>query len=406
VISTQKVRSTAALALFLLASVPQAKVQAAETGLGRLVSLASGSTDPEVRRDILRGMEAAVRGRNGLIAPEGWDALEEAVGSSGDDESKSLVRNMGVAFGSRRALEALKATAADVSANPTDRSQALAALLRTRDPALTSLLQKLVLDPATRGVAIRGLAGFDDARTPEVILSAFPALASAEQRDALNTLASRTAYARPLLEAVRAGGVPKSALTADLVRQLRSLKDAKLAASLTEIWGVVRETSPDMTAEVERVKRVYWAGGSTPGDAPRGRVVFNQVCAQCHHLFDSGGSVGPDITGANRGDLDYLLQNILYPNAVIPNEYRASTVELKDERVLTGLVKSQDANSVVVQTANELLTLPRAEVRKIEGSEISMMPEGLVAGLTEPQIRDLLYYLSRPGQVPLPAGTK
>ncbi len=405
-ISTQKVRSTAALALFLLASVPQAKVQAAETGLGRLVSLASGSTDPEVRRDILRGMEAAVRGRNGLIAPEGWDALEEAVGSSGDDESKSLVRNMGVAFGSRRALEALKATAADVSANPTDRSQALAALLRTRDPALTSLLQKLVLDPATRGVAIRGLAGFDDARTPEVILSAFPALASAEQRDALNTLASRTAYARPLLEAVRAGGVPKSALTADLVRQLRSLKDAKLAASLTEIWGVVRETSPDMTAEVERVKRVYWAGGSTPGDAPRGRVVFNQVCAQCHHLFDSGGSVGPDITGANRGDLDYLLQNILYPNAVIPNEYRASTVELKDERVLTGLVKSQDANSVVVQTANELLTLPRAEVRKIEGSEISMMPEGLVAGLTEPQIRDLLYYLSRPGQVPLPAGTK
>ena len=405
-ISTQKVRSTAALALFLLASVPQAKVQAAETGLGRLVSLASGSTDPEVRRDILRGMEAAVRGRNGLIAPEGWDALEEAVGSSGDDESKSLVRNMGVAFGSRRALEALKATAADVSANPTDRSQALAALLRTRDPALTSLLQKLVLDPATRGVALRGLAGFDDARTPEVILSAFPALASAEQRDALNTLASRTAYARPLLEAVRAGGVPKSALTADLVRQLRSLKDAKLAASLTEIWGVVRETSPDMTAEVERVKRVYWAGGSTPGDAPRGRVVFNQVCAQCHHLFDSGGSVGPDITGANRGDLDYLLQNILFPNAVIPNEYRASTVELKDDRVLTGLVKSQDANSVVVQTANELLALPRAEVRKIEGSEISMMPEGLVAGLTEPQIRDLLYYLSRPGQVPLPAGAK
>jgi putative heme-binding domain-containing protein len=209
-----------------------------------------------------------------------------------------------------------------------------------------------------------------------------------------------------LLEAVRSKVVPKSALTADLVRQLRSLKDEKLAASLAEIWGVVKETSPDMTAEVERVKRVYWAGGSTPGDAPRGRVVFNQVCAQCHHLFDSGGNVGPDITGANRADLDYLLQNILFPNAVIPNEYRASTVELKDERVLTGLVKSQDANSVVVQTANEILTLPRAEVRKVEGSEVSMMPEGLIAGLTEPQIRDLLYYLTRPGQVPLPAGAK
>ena len=81
-------------------------------------------------------------------------------------------------------------------------------------------------------------------------------------------------------------------------------------------------------------------------------------------------------------------------------------MELKDERVLTGLVRSQDANSVVVQTATEALTLPRAEVVKITGSEVSMMPEGLVAGLSETQIRDLLYYLGRPGQVPLPGNAK
>jgi hypothetical protein len=53
-----------------------------------------------------------------------------------------------------------------------------------------------------------------------------------------------------------------------------------------------------------------------------------------------------------------------------------------------------------------VLTLPRAEVVKITGSEISMMPEGLVAGLSETQIRDLLYYLGRPGQVPLPGNAK
>jgi len=406
VISTRNVCLSTALALSLLLGFPSGSAFAAEGGLSRLVALASESKDAAVRRDVLRGLDAAVRGRTGLTSPEGWEALEEAVSQSGDDESKALVRSLGVAFGSRRALDSLKATASDGSALAADRVAAVAVLLRTRDAALAGLLQKLAEDPATRGVAIRGLAGFDDARTPEVLLAVYPRLGATEQRDALNTLSSRPAYARPLLEAVRSKVVPKSALTADLVRQLRSLKDEKLAASLAEIWGVVKETSPDMTAEVERVKRVYWAGGSTPGDAPRGRVVFNQVCAQCHHLFDSGGNVGPDITGANRADLDYLLQNILFPNAVIPNEYRASTVELKDERVLTGLVRSQDANSVVIQTANEILTLPRAEVRKVEGSEVSMMPEGLIAGLTEPQIRDLLYYLTRPGQVPLPAGAK
>ncbi len=375
-------------------------------GLGRLTVLATESTDPVVRKDILRGMEAALRGRIGLAAPLGWDLLEASVTSGGDAETRSLVRSLGVVFGSRLALEALRSTVVDQGAAPGDRNVALTTLLRTRSSSLVELLQTLTADPVTRGLAIRGLAGFDDPRTAGVILSIFGRLESVEQRDALNTLASRVTYARPLLEAVRSQVVPKSLLTADLVRQLRSLKDPGVTGTLGEIWGVVRETSPDMVAEVERVKRIYNAGGSTPGNASRGRVVFNQICAQCHRLFESGGVVGPDITGANRSDINYLLQNILYPNAVIPNEYRASTVALKDDRVLTGLVRSQDAVSLVIQTANETVTVPRSEVSKVEMTEVSMMPEGLIAGLSDPQIRDLIYYLSRPGQVPLPVVEK
>lgn len=375
-------------------------------GLGRLTVLATESTDPVVRKDILRGMEAALRGRIGLAAPLGWDLLEASVTSGGDAETRSLVRSLGVVFGSRLALEALRSTVVDQGAAPGDRNVALTTLLRTRSSSLVELLQTLTADSVTRGLAIRGLAGFDDPRTAGVILSIFGRLESVEQRDALNTLASRVTYARPLLEAVRSQVVPKSLLTADLVRQLRSLKDPGVTGTLGEIWGVVRETSPDMVAEVERVKRIYNAGGSTPGNASRGRVVFNQICAQCHRLFESGGVVGPDITGANRSDINYLLQNILYPNAVIPNEYRASTVALKDDRVLTGLVRSQDAVSLVIQTANETVTVPRSEVSKVEMTEVSMMPEGLIAGLSDPQIRDLIYYLSRPGQVPLPVVEK
>jgi putative heme-binding domain-containing protein len=130
--------------------------------------------------------------------------------------------------------------------------------------------------------------------------------------------------------------------------------------------------------------------------------VFNQVCAQCHHLFDSGGQVGPDITGANRSDLDYLLQNILYPNAVIPNEYRQSLIETKDGRLVSGIVKTQEGGTLVVQTANELVRVPLSDIAKREQAENSMMPEGLIAQLEEQQVRDLLYYLSRPGQVALP----
>lgn len=393
--------SAGAVALGLFSSTLRA-----EGPLDRLTALAAGTADTTLRLDVLRGMEAALRGRNGVSAPAGWTELETTLAAAPDEETRRLARNLGTVFGSPRALETLRTIAANPQAAGADRTAAVDTLLRTRDAALVPLLQKLTAEAGVRATAIRGLAAFDDAKTPSVLLAGFPQFNAAEQRDALNTLASRAAYARPLVEAVRSGAVPKATLTADLVRQLRSLKDTSLAADLTQIWGVMKETSPDMKAEVERVKKLYWAGGSQPGDAPRGRVVFNQVCSQCHHLFDTGGNVGPDITGANRADLDYLLQNILYPNAVIPNEYLASTVETKDERVLTGVIKSQDANGISLQTANELVTVPRAEIRKIEATAISMMPEGLIANLTEQQTRDLLYYLTRPGQVPLPTGTK
>jgi putative heme-binding domain-containing protein len=271
---------------------------------------------------------------------------------------------------------------------------------------LPGLLQKLVADSAVRGTAIRALAQFDDSGTPGAILGVFGSLNGEERRDALNSLASRAGFARPLVAAVSKGSVPKAELTADLVRQLRNLKDAEISQQLDQIWGVMKETSADQKQEIERYRRMYGAGGSQPGNASRGRVLFNQVCSQCHRLFDTGGNVGPDITGANRGDLNYLLETILFPNAVIPNEYRVSTIETKDDRVITGIIKEQSATSLVVQTPTEALTIPRNEVKKIEPSEQSMMPEGLLANLKDQGVRDLLYYVSRPGQVPLPTGTK
>ena len=186
------------------------------------------------------------------------------------------------------------------------------------------------------------------------------------------------------------------------MRQLRNLKNNELSKQLDQAWGTMRDSTVDQKAEIEKYTKVYLAGGSQPGDASRGRLLFSKTCQQCHVLFETGGQVGPNLTGSNRGDLPYILQNIVDPNAVIPNDYRTSTLETKDDRVITGIVKQQDEKSVTILTPTESLVIPRNEVKSIVLSEISMMPEGLLTQFKEQEVRDLLYYLSRPAQVPLP----
>jgi putative heme-binding domain-containing protein len=118
-------------------------------------------------------------------------------------------------------------------------------------------------------------------------------------------------------------------------------------------------------------------------------------------LFGVGRLVGPDLTGSNRSDLDYLLQAIVDPNAVIPNEYRASNLETLDGRVLTGILREQDDRAVTLLTADETVVMPRNEIVELQESSLSMMPEGLLDHLPDQELRDLIYYLTRPGQAPL-----
>ena len=136
-------------------------------------------------------------------------------------------------------------------------------------------------------------------------------------------------YARPLVEAVAVGTVPRNQLTADLVRQLRSPQGPDACRpphrDLGRREGDESGYDRQWNGETVVLGRRIPAGRCTR----RAGWCSTRSIAQCHHLFDTGGEVGPDITGANRGDLDYLLQNILFPNAVIPNEYRATTVETR-----------------------------------------------------------------------------
>jgi putative membrane-bound dehydrogenase-like protein len=372
-------------------------------GFAAITRALNASKSDTHRIGILNGLSFALKGRRNAPMPDGWAEIETRLSSSPNAEVRAQVLALSLTFGSANAVTALKQTLMDKAADVTARKSAADSLLAAKDPGLPPLLQQLLEDPPLRGSALRGLAGYDDPKTPAAILGVYSSLDDSNKRDALNTLASRLAFAKPLVAGVSSGAVPKKDLTADLVRQLHNLKNAELDQALEKVWGVMRESAADKQKEITRYKQIFQAGGSKPGDAPRGRVAFARTCQQCHTLFDTGGKVGPDLTGSNRGDLDYILQNIIDPNAVIPNDYRAWNLDTTDDRSISGLLKQQDDKAVTVVTANETLVVPRSEIRSLKESQLSMMPEGLLQTFSDQEVRDLLYYLRSPGQAPLPA---
>jgi putative heme-binding domain-containing protein len=390
------------LMLVLAAALPAR----ADDPLAVLVRLLGQKDDPRFQLDLLRGMSDGLKGQRSVPMPAGWEAVEIRLAASSDPAVRSLAQTLSLTFGSERARQELRQTLNDEQAPAAARRTALDALVGIKDAELPPSLQALLRDPGLRGPALRALAGYQDPKTPEAVLGAYATFDPALKRDALNTLVSRVSYAAPLVAAIAAQRIPAKDLTADIVRQLRGLKDPALQTQVTKLYGTYRESSADKKAEIEKYRRLYSSGGSQPGNASPGRVVFNKVCAQCHTLFDVGGKVGPDITGANRTDLNYLLETILDPNAVIPNEYRTTEIETKDGRSLVGIVKVMGDKAVQLQTANELLSIPRDEIASQRQTELSMMPEGLLSGLSDQEVRDLIYYLTRLGQVPLPGEAK
>ncbi|HEX8203417.1 MAG TPA: c-type cytochrome, partial [Isosphaeraceae bacterium] len=264
-------------------------------------------------------------------------------------------------------------------------------------------LQTLLDDRALRGPALRALGAYADPETPRVILRRYGTLTESERADAVATLASRPAYALALLDAVAAGTVPRRDLSVTIARQLQAAGDRRIADRLAEVWGTVRPTSGDKAALLETYTALLTPERRKAADPSRGRLVFNRTCAQCHRLYDSGGDVGPDLTGSDRANPAYILENVLDPSAAVGRDFRLTTVATADGRLIAGIVREQSDAALVLRTANETIVLPREDVEEMAASSASMMPEGLLATLSPEEVRDLIAYLGSAAQVPLPS---
>jgi putative heme-binding domain-containing protein len=226
--------------------------------------------------------------------------------------------------------------------------------------------------------------------------------APADRAACVDLLTSRPAYAARLLDAVEEGAIRSEELSAFHARQIASFGDAQLTARLGRLWGQVRVTAAEKRQLIDRFKEQLTAAAISSADPRHGRELFARDCAGCHVLFGAGRRLGPDLTGSNRHNLDYLLENIIDPGASVGADFRAVTFVLEDGRSLTGVISAADERTLTIHTASDTVVLDRREIAEQAVQQQSLMPEGLFTKYAADDVRDLISYLMAGAQVPLP----
>jgi putative heme-binding domain-containing protein len=385
-----------------IASLPGKEKNDPTPGLHPLIDLLGRVGDAAIQRDVLAGILKALEGRRQEPMPKEWSEAYTHLLKSESGDVRDQTRFLGAVFDDEQALKDVHQIVLNGKFSASARQSALRTLVFKQKPDLLALLHDLMEDKEMRAAAVRGLAALNDGKTPELIVKHFAAFTDAEKTDAVQTLASRPGYALAMLDAVEKGTVARTDISAFTARQLLGLNNKEVTERLTKVWGVVRPAAKDKATLMTKYKAMLTPDYVKSADLPKGRAVFQRTCATCHRLFDDGARIGPELTGSQRANLDYFLENVLDPSAVVANEYRMTIVELKNGRVLNGIVKEETDRAVTLQAQNEQVIILKNEIDSRRQSPLSLMPDGLLDKLSKEEVRDLYGYLASPKQVPLP----
>lgn len=370
--------------------------------LDHLLAATSDAND-DTRSDIIRGIAAGLAGIRRNDPPPRWAGYVRNLSAG---RLGSTIRGINVIFGDKTAIAETRSIVLDAHAALSDRIAALESLIGVAPDDLQAVCEALLATPKLNGIAARGLTRFDDPAIAQKLVANIKSFAPADRAAVIDALASRPTFAAALLDAVAAGRITRGDIAAAQARQIRNFARTELTEKLTAVWGAHRDSPKDKADLIARLKADFTRERLAAADKSHGRALFAKHCATCHRLFGVGAEIGPDLTGAGRKDLDYLLSNIVDPSAVVTRDYQITTFAMTDGRVLNGIVVGETDRTVTVQTPTERIAIAKSDIGERRQLPVSLMPDDLLGPLSPAEIRDLFAYLMSDSQVKLGAGGK
>lgn len=357
--------------------------------VSEVIAAIAKAESPSARIPLLEGLRDGLAGQRYLNAPRGWAALEKTLMQSQDSKTRSLALRLGQLFGSAEAGKARLAQLKDARTNLDERKDILLSFgQEVYTPAFGAIVGFLD-DAALREPALRAIASYEDLSVPAEIISRYSSFSGLERSIAIQTLATRRTSALALFEALYRGTIPKGDVSAVAARQLNRIIGPRFA----DFWGSIESLSKDKQVAMDRYRILLTDEYVSHADLVAGKALYEQTCASCHKLYGEGGEIGPDITGSNRADLEYILTNMIDPSGEIPEGYQLVTINMQDGRSYAGNIASEDDNQVTLRMIGQNVTIAKSDILSRQTLPVSMMPEGLLSALDDRQVRDLIAYL-------------
>ncbi len=343
---------------------------------------------PPNRIHFLEGVRDALEGRYDMKAPTEWKKLYPKL-IKNNDASAQVAREINQHFGDTEAAKNQLAMLKNANATTNERLAALQALSRRQRPELVAELPALLNQPELRQEAIRAIASYDDEPLGKLLLERYSSLNQVEKAEAIQTLASRPKYGWLLTQALSKQTLPKKDIPPYVARQLRRV----VGSGFVEVWGPIDHVAFDEKAYT-KYRNLLTDKALATTDLAKGKLLFKNTCGPCHKLYGEGGIIGPDLTGSNRTNVDYLLSNILDPSGEIQDDYKMVVITTRDGRTYVGNVaKETDRQLTLRIVGQDAVVLNKSDVQSREVTPVSMMPTGLLEPLSDREVIDLIGYL-------------
>lgn len=152
-------------------------------------------------------------------------------------------------------------------------------------------------------------------------------------------------------------------------------------------------TDAEAAVQVEMFNRMR-SLANTRGNPEAGKELFTSLCLTCHQQGGQGGQIAPPLDGIGLSGVDAMLRHILTPSAAMESAYRIFRVVTNDGRVQEGFLVEENAASFVLRSPGvEDRRVSQSDVRRSGYLRRSLMPEGLLEGMTPAQVSDLFAHL-------------